>query len=102
MFAIAEVASRQYKLSIGDTVEIPHLPNKKEIALDKILLTVSGQEVNIGTPYLKGAKVICDIIDDAKSRKRIAFKFKKKKGYHRKIGHRALLTRIRVKEIKTG
>lgn len=100
MFAIVEVGSRQYRLGVGDTVEIPRTSRKKEITLDKVLLAVSGKEVNIGTPYIKGARVVCDVISDNKGRKKIAFKFKRKKSYHRKIGHRDLLTRVRVKEIK--
>lgn len=100
MFAIVEVGARQEKVSAGDTLNIPRTTRKKEIVLDKVLMTVSGKEINIGTPYLKGAKVVCDIIGDIKGEKKIAFKFKRRKSYHRKIGHRDLLTNVKVKEIK--
>ncbi|MFH1868696.1 MAG: 50S ribosomal protein L21 [Candidatus Omnitrophota bacterium] len=99
MFAIIEVASRQHKVSVGDTLDIPRIEHKKDISLDKVLLTSSGKDVQIGTPYLEGAKVICDVICDAKGKKVISYKFKKKKCYHRKLGHRDLLTRLKVKEI---
>lgn len=89
-------------MSVGDTIEIPRTTCKKELSLDKVLLAVSGKTVSIGTPYLKGSKVICDIISDIKGKKKISFKFKRKKGYRRKIGHRDLLTQVKVKEIKTA
>lgn len=101
MFAIVEVGSRQYKLSAGDTLDIPRILKKKEMTLDKVLMTLSGKDIQIGTPYLKGAKVVCDVIGDIKGRKVISFKFKKKKSYHRKLGHRDLLTQVKVKEITT-
>lgn len=102
MFAIIEVASRQYRVAAGDTLDIPRTTRKKEISLDKVLMTVSGKDVNIGTPYLKDAKVVCDIVGDKKGKKKLAFKFKRKKSYHRNIGHRDLLTQVKVKEIKTA
>ena len=99
MFAIVEVASKQYKVEEGDVIEIPRTSHKKSLSLDKVLLTSSGKDVNIGTPYLKDTKVLCDVLADTKGEKVIAFKFKRRRSYHRKIGHRDLLTRIRVKEI---
>lgn len=76
------------------------MSHKKEFSTDKVLLLVSGETVSVGTPYLKGAKVVCDVISDTKGRKINPYKFKKKKSYHRKIGYRDLLTRLKVKEIK--
>ncbi|NQT96066.1 MAG: 50S ribosomal protein L21 [Candidatus Omnitrophica bacterium] len=101
MFAIVEVASRQHKITAGDTLDIPRIEKKKEVLLDKVLMTISGKDVNIGTPYVKGVKVVCDIVGDIKGEKKYSFKFKKRKSYHRNIGHRDLLTRVKVKEVKT-
>ncbi|NQT90276.1 MAG: 50S ribosomal protein L21 [Candidatus Omnitrophica bacterium] len=102
MIAIIEVASKQFKLKEGDTFEIPRTKHKKEISFDKVLLLMSGKDVTIGTPHIKGAKVVCDVIGDTKGEKKIAFKFKKRKSYHRKIGHRDQLTKVKVKDIKTA
>jgi large subunit ribosomal protein L21 len=102
MFAIIEIGSRQEKVKVGDTLDIPRTARKKEITLDKVLMTVSGKDIETGVPYLKGAKVICDIIAHKKGEKKIAYKYKRRKSYHRKVGHRDLLTQVRVREIKAA
>ena len=102
MFAIIEVASKQEKVSVGDTLDIPRTTKKKEISLDKVLALSSGKDFTVGTPYLKGAKVVCDIVGDKKGPKKIAYKFKRRRSYHRKVGHRDLLTEVKVKEIKSA
>jgi len=102
MHAIVEVASRQHKVKEGDTLDIPQVKKKKEVSLDKVLMTIAGKDINIGTPYLKGAKVICDVIGDVKGKKVISFKFKRRKSYQKTIGHRDTFTKIKVKEIKVA
>ena len=102
MFAIAKVASKQYKVSAGDVIDIPRVSNKKSISFEKVLMTISGEDINIGTPYIKDAKVVCDVIGDVKGEKKIAYKFKHRSCYHLKKGHRDLLTRVKVKEIVGG
>jgi large subunit ribosomal protein L21 len=100
MFAIIEVGPGQEKVKVGDMLDIPRTTKKKEITFDKVLMTVSGRDVEIGSPYVNGAKVVCDIIADKKGEKKIAYKYKRRKSYHRKVGHRDLLTQVKVKEIK--
>ncbi|MFA5069039.1 MAG: 50S ribosomal protein L21 [Candidatus Omnitrophota bacterium] len=102
MFAIVEIGPGQEKVSAGDILDIPRTQKKKEIIIDKVLMVISGEDVEIGFPYVKGAKVVCDIIGDKKGEKKIAYKYKRRKSYHRKVGHRDLLTRVKVKEIKTA
>jgi len=100
MFAIIEVGPGQQKVKKGDIFDIPRTSKRKEISIDKVLMTISSDEVNVGLPYIRGAKVICDIISDKKGEKKIAYKYKRRKSYHRKVGHRDLLTQVKVKEIK--
>jgi large subunit ribosomal protein L21 len=102
MFAVIEVGSRQERVKVGDVLDIPRTAKNKEITFDKVLLTVSGKDIEIGAPYLKGVKVICDIIAHKKGEKKIAYKYKRRKSYHRKVGHRDLLTQVKVKEIKAA
>jgi large subunit ribosomal protein L21 len=102
MFAIIEVGARQEKVKVGDVLDMPRTSKKKEISIDKVLMIISGKDIEIGSPYIKGAKVICDIIADKKGEKKIAYKYKRRKSYHRKVGHRDLLTQVKVKEIKTA
>ena len=104
MFAIVEVGSRQYKLMKGEIFDMPRVSKSKEVSLDKVLLVSDGKDVKFGTPHIKGASVVCEVLGDSKGPKRIAFKFKRRKSSQRTVGHRDLLTRVKVKNIihKTG
>ncbi|UCH12104.1 MAG: 50S ribosomal protein L21 [Candidatus Omnitrophota bacterium] len=102
MFAIAEIGSKQYTFVKGEILCIPRVPKKKEVSLTNLLLIADGKDVKIGTPHIKGAKAVCDVLGDAKGPKRVAFKFRKRKSSQKKIGHRELLSKVRVKEIVKG
>ena len=102
MFAIAEVGSRQYKVIKDEVLCIPHVPKKKEVVLNKVLMVADGKDVIIGTPYIKGAKVLCDVMGYVKGPKLIAFKFRRRKNSQKTIGHRDLLTKIKIKDIIKG
>ena len=123
MYAIVEVEKKQYKVEAGSIIEVEKLkaekrkdslsktpPSKvrggsvcvpKRILLDKVLL-ISGDNIVIGRPYIKGAKITASVVRDVKSKKVVAFKFKRRKGYHRKVGHRQQLTRLKIEEIKSN
>jgi large subunit ribosomal protein L21 len=100
MFAVIVVGARQEKVKVGDVLDIPRTSEKSEISFDKVLMTIDGKDIEIGYPHIKGAKVVCDIISHKKGEKKIAYKYKRRKSYHRKVGHRDLLTQVKVKEIK--
>ncbi len=102
MFAIAEVGSKQYSVVKDEILCIPRVSKKKEVSLANVLLIADGKDVKVGTPHIKGAIVVCDILGDAKGPKRIAFKFRRRKKSQKKIGHRELLSKVRVKEIVKG
>ena len=102
-FAIIETGSKQYRVEPKQVIEVEllELPEKKkEVALEKVLLVGDGKGVHVGTPFLKGAKVICHHLGEIRGRKVIVFKFKKRKSTKKKRGHRQDLTRLMVKEIK--
>ncbi len=112
MFAITEVGSRQYTIVKDEIFCIPRVSKKsadgrsasggEEVSLNKVLLIADGKNIEIGTPHIKGAKIVCEILGDAKGPKRIAFKFRKRKKYQKTVGHCDLLTRVRVKDIVKG
>lgn len=102
MFAIAEVGSKQYKVIKDEILYIPRVSKKKEISLNNVLLIADGKDIKIGTPHIKGAKVVCEILGDAKGPKRTAFKFRRRKKSQKKIGHRDLLTKVKIKDIIKG
>lgn len=102
MFAIIETGGKQYKVAKDSVFDIELLEGKKigdNVTFDKVLLLSNEGDVKIGTPYIKGAKVEGKILNIAKDRKVITFKFKRKTNYHRTIGHRQTYIRIKIESI---
>ncbi|MBI4335071.1 MAG: 50S ribosomal protein L21 [Candidatus Omnitrophica bacterium] len=102
MYAIVETGSKQYKVQKGDVIEVERIAAKpgEAVELDKVLLCTKGKSVDIGRPYLKGAKVVCDVVSNFRADKVIAFKYRRRKNSKSKKGHRQELTRLKVKEIQ--
>jgi len=100
-YAIVQTGGKQYKVSPGETIDVERLPATagSTIELDQVLLVADGKKVKVGTPTVKGAKVIAEIIGDGKGKKVIVFKYKPKVRYRRMKGHRQSYTRLAIKEI---
>jgi len=106
MYAIIESGGKQYKVSEGDVVRVEliapdALPKPgKPLAFDRVLLVADGEKVTVGTPLVEGAKVEAEVLrEKVAARKVRAFKFKRRKGYHRSMGHRQKHTEVRVTKI---
>ncbi len=101
MYAIVETGGKQYRVQPGDVIRVEKLPGAKgeEIVFDKVLLVADGDNVKIGTPLVDGAKVKGTIVKQGRSKKIIVFKFKRRKRYHRKYGHRQYFTAVKIEEI---
>ncbi|MBN1405512.1 MAG: 50S ribosomal protein L21 [Candidatus Omnitrophica bacterium] len=102
MFAITEVGARQCKVAKDEVILIPRVSSKKEVVLNKVLMLYDGKDIKVGTPYVNGAKVVCNVISDAKGPKTIAFKYRRRKNSQRIRGHRDLLSKVKIKEIIKG
>jgi len=104
MFAIVEIAGKQYKVSEKDTLEVDRLPEEKgSITFDKVLLySKDDKDVQVGTPYLNGASIKAEIVERKRGEKIRVFKIKPKKRYQRTIGHRRDLTVIEIVSISGG
>ena len=106
MYAVIETGSKQYKVAKDDVILVEKLEYKQgePLKLDKVLLAKEGNSIHVGTPYLKGAHVTCEVLGPVRGDKLIAFKYKKRKSEKKKIGHRQDLLRLKVKsiEIKEG
>ena len=102
MYAIIETGSKQYRVAAGDTVEIERVETEKgqTYTFDHVLLVNDGGAVKVGAPHLAEAAVLADVVDHIRGEKKVAFKMKRRKGYHRKVGHRQELTVVKIKEIK--
>ena len=101
MYAVFETGGKQYRVSAGTKLEVERLDVAagQPITLDRVLLVNNEGNVTIGSPLVAGARVVADVIEHKRGTKVVAFKMKRRKGYHRKVGHRQELTVIRVKEI---
>lgn len=101
MYAIVDIAGKQFKVSKDQSVYAPTLEGKEgsTIDFDQVLLVDDGKKVSIGSPLLKGAKVTGKIVGNVKGDKVIVFKKKRRKGYKKTQGHRQGYTKLLIENI---
>ena len=102
MFAVVRTGGKQYKVSVGDQLQVESLVGSEPgqlIELGEVLMVADGDNVRIGSPVLSGAAVRATVVAHERSPKIIIFKFKAKKRYRKRAGHRQNLTRVQVDEI---
>jgi large subunit ribosomal protein L21 len=102
MYAVLETGSKQYRVAAGDTLEIERLTADagQTFTFDRVLLVNNDGKVSVGAPTVAGASVLADVVEHKRGEKKIAFKMKRRKGFHKTIGHRQELTVVKIKEIK--
>ena len=104
MYAIFKALGKQFKAEEGDIIRLPRMnaePGSK-VTFDDVLLTADGDAITAGTPLIKGAKVECEVIGEVKDKKIYVFRFKRRKNYRRKTGHRQKYTDVRVTGVTAG
>jgi large subunit ribosomal protein L21 len=101
MYAVLETGSKQYRVAAGDTLEIERLAVEagQPFTFDRVLLVNREGAVSVGTPVVTGATVVADVVEHIRGEKKLTFKMKRRKGYHKTIGHRQELTIVKIKEI---
>ncbi len=102
MYAIIESCGKQYKVAQGDVVFFEKLDAEegKKVTFDNVVLVADGEKVEVGAPYVKGFKVEGKVLSHGKGKKIIVFKYKAKKNYRRKQGHRQPYTKVEITSIK--
>lgn len=101
MTAIIVTGGKQYKVAEGDVVFIEKLPQEvgDTVQFDRVLAVLDGDEVKIGRPAVEGASVEAKILKNGKGKKIRVFKYKPKKGYRRRQGHRQPYTKVEIGKI---
>ena len=101
-YAIFKTGGKQYKVAEGDKIEIEKLDLSEgdTTTYDQVLLVSDGSAVRIGDPVVEGASVTGEVLEQKRAKKVTAFKFKRRKGYHKTKGHRQPLTRVSITGIK--
>src|SRR6188474_3914020 len=103
-YAIIRTGGRQFRVAEGDTLDVDLLDvdSGKTATFSEVLMFADGKDVTHGNPLVSGAKVTAEVLEQRKDKKIVAFKYKRRKGYHRTVGHRRKLTRIKIKSINVG
>ena len=101
MYAVVEIAGKQFKVAQNDKIHVPTLKEKvgATVSFDKVLLLGDEKETNVGNPVVAGASVEATVLDHPKGDKVIVFKKKKRKGYRVKRGHRQGYTQVQITKI---
>jgi large subunit ribosomal protein L21 len=102
MYAVIKTGSKQYRVQPGDVLEVELLDGEKgkDVTLNEVLLLADGDTIKVGKPTVTGARVTAEVVElDKMGKKVIAFKFRRREGYHRKRGVRAHHTVLKIKEI---
>jgi len=103
-YAIIRTGGRQFRVAEGDTIDVDLLDVEvgKNTSFGDVLMFADGNNVTQGDPIISGAKVTAEVLEQRKDKKVIAFKYRRRKGYHRTVGHRRKLTRVKIKTIDVG
>ena len=101
MYAIIETGGKQYKVTEGSMIKVEKLADEAgtAYAFDKVIVVSDDNGVKFGAPYVEVAKVNATVIGDGKAKKVIIYKYKPKKGFHKKNGHRQPYTMLKINSI---
>ena len=102
MYAVISTGGKQYKVSEGETLRVEKIPGETgtPVSFDRVLMFCNGKTVKVGQPTLPDVAVTGHIVEQGKAKKVIVFKYKRRKRYRRKRGHRQEYTALRIDTIK--
>ncbi len=98
MYAVVETGSKQYRVVVGEAVDVDRLAGAEgeTVSLDKVLMIADEDKIQVGAPYVAGAKVDAEIVKQGRGPKLVVFKMKRRKKMRKKAGHRQDFTRLKV------
>jgi large subunit ribosomal protein L21 len=102
MYAVLETGSKQYRVSAGDKLEIERMEIEagQPVTFDRVLMVNNDGKLSLGAPTVANATVVGDVLEHIRGEKKVSFKMRRRKGYHKTIGHRQELTVVQIKEIR--
>ena len=102
MYAVVKSGGKQYRVAVGDIVQVEKLPNAvgDQVTLDSVLMVEQDGKVNTGAPMLSGAQVIAKVVGEGKGKKVTHFDYRNKHRRRKTLGHRQQFTRLEIAEIK--
>ena len=104
MYAIIRAGGKQFRAEKGKTLRLPLMSAEAgaKVTFDEVLLSSDGTKITAGAPLVKGAKVVGEVVGAGKEPKIYVFKFKRRKNYRRKTGHRQGYTEVRITDLQLG
>lgn len=101
MYAIIETGGKQYRVEKNDILDIELIDTAEDgkVEFTNVLFVNSGSSIKVGAPYLAQTAVKAELVSEIKGPKVISFKYKKRKGYRRKVGHRQRYSRVKITDI---
>ena len=104
MYAVVQTGGKQYRVCEGDVINVEKLDVEagSVITLEQVLVVGGEDGIVVGKPYVAGASVAANVVENGKAKKVVTFKYKAKKDYSKKMGHRQPYTRLEITEILTG
>jgi large subunit ribosomal protein L21 len=102
MYAVIKTGGKQYCVTPGEQLQVEKIAGEvgDAVTFDQVLLTSDGEAVQVGKPFIENAKVVAKIARHGKGRKIVVFKYKRRKNYRRKRGHRQPFTLIKIENIE--
>ena len=104
MYAIFRASGKQFRAEKGQTIRLPLMDAEAgaKVTFDEVLLSSDGETIRTGAPLVTGARVVGEVVGVGKEPKIYVFKFKRRKNYRRKTGHRQRYTEVRITDLKLG
>ena len=102
MYAVLETGGKQYRVTPGDKLEIERIATEsgKDHTFDRVLLVNKDGQISVGSPAIESAQIVANVVEHKRGPKVTAFKMKRRKGFHKSIGHRQELSVVLIKDIK--
>ncbi|MCF6776124.1 50S ribosomal protein L21 [Thiotrichales bacterium 19X7-9] len=102
MYAVIKTGGKQYKVAEGNTLKVEKIEKGigETVEFDQVLMCSTGDEVKVGAPFVEGAKVVAEVVEQARAKKIKIIKFRRRKHHMKQQGHRQYFTALKIKSIQ--